>query len=83
MVVKTITIKKNAYEALKSLKLARESFSDTILRIAKRKSLSAFFGILSSKTGEHMEKEIFKIRVRRNIAHKARIKGIVKAFKEV
>ena len=83
MVVKTITIKKNAYEALKSLKLARESFSDTILRISKRKSLSAFFGILSSKTGERMEKEIFKIRERRNIVHKARIKGIVKAFKEV
>ncbi len=35
MTTKTITIREEAYRALKNLKLGNESFSDTILRISK------------------------------------------------
>ena len=83
MAVKTITIKENAYEALKSLKLSRESFSETILRIAKRKPLSEFFGVLSKNTGEKLEKAILASRKKRNEAHRARMKSIIKEFKEM
>ncbi len=80
MAVKTITIKESAYEALKSLQAPRESFSETIMRIAKRRPLSSFYGTLSKKTGERIEKEIFKMRKKRNEAHKNRISGVIDAF---
>ncbi|MBI2658479.1 antitoxin VapB family protein [Candidatus Woesearchaeota archaeon] len=83
MAVKTITIKESAYEALKSLKFARESFSDTILRVARRKPLSAFFGALSKKTGERLEREVFGARKKRNQAHRARVNQIAKTFNEM
>ena len=82
MTVKTITIKENAYEALKSLKLPRESFSETLLRIAKRKSLRTFFGVLSRNTGDLLEKKIFEMRSVRNKSHRARVKEIIKEFKK-
>ena len=82
MAVKTITIKESAYEALKSLKSPRESFSDTILRVARRRPLSEFFGILGRKTGERMEEAMIDSRKNRNKAHRARVKYIVKSFKE-
>lgn len=81
MVVKTITVTENAYEAIKSLKLPRESFSETILRIAKRKPLSEFFGVISTRTGERMEHAIVESRKRRNKAHMARVDYIVKSLK--
>ena len=80
MAVKTITIKESAYEALKSLQAPSESFSETIMRIAKRKPLSSFYGALSKRTGERMENEIFKMRKKRNDAHKSRIKHIISSF---
>ena len=82
MVVKTITIKESAYEALKSLKLDRESFTETILRISKRRPLSDFYGVLSKKTGEDMENAIIEARKKRNKAHRARVDHIVKSFRE-
>ncbi|MBI3027224.1 antitoxin VapB family protein [Candidatus Woesearchaeota archaeon] len=82
MVVKTITVTASAYGALKSLKLPRESFSDAIIRIAKRKPLSEFFGVLGRSTGERMEKAIADARKKRNKAHRARVDYIVKSFSE-
>lgn len=82
MAVKTITVTKDAYESLKGLKEPRESFSDTLLRIAKRRPLSEFFGILSAKSGDRLEKAIFEARKRRNKARRRRIDYIVKSFKE-
>lgn len=82
MAVKTITIMEKAYEALKSLRLPRESFSETILRISKKKPLSEFYGVLGSKTGKEMEKAIIEARKRRNKAHRARVNQIIKSFKE-
>lgn len=83
MAVKTITIRENAYEALKSLKLPRESFSEAILRIAKRKPLSAFFGALSKNTGELLEKSVHDLRSKRNESHRTRLKHIIKGFGEM
>jgi predicted CopG family antitoxin len=82
MVVKTITVTKDAYAALKALKEPRESFSETILRVAKRKPLSAFFGVLGKESGERLEKAVLEMRKRRNEAHRARMKEIIRAFKE-
>ncbi len=82
MAVKTITIKNEAYNALKGLKGPTESFSDTILRVAKRKHLSEFFGVLSKESGERLEKTIMEMRKKRTEAHAARIKKIVDALNE-
>jgi len=80
MASKTITVTKEAYTALSSLKAPRESFSETLMRIAKRKPLSSFFGILSEESGEQLEKAVYELRKKRNEAHRVRIKKIVEAF---
>lgn len=82
MAVKTITVTEYAYKALKSLKAPRESFSDTILRVAKRKPLSSFFGVLSRESGERLEKTVFELRKKRNETHRARMKHIIETLKE-
>ncbi len=78
MAVKTITIREDAYEALKAMKAPSESFSGTILRIAKRKPLSSFFGALSKESGESLEKAIIERRKRSMKSHRARMKRIIK-----
>lgn len=80
MAVKTITITEDAYGALKKLKDTNESFSKTILRISKRKSLNDFFGILSRESGEKLERGIYNTRKIRNKAHKLRIQKLVKSL---
>ena len=52
MAVKTITITEEAYRRLRSRKTGAESFSDVILRLAKRRPLSDFVGILSPDSAE-------------------------------
>ena len=59
---KTITVTEDAYEALKYMKSPSESFSEAILRIAKRKPLSSFYGILSKESGKKIEKAILENR---------------------
>ena len=81
MSTKTITVTEDAYEALRALKDARESFSDTILRVAKRKPLSSFVGILSNKSGGELEKAIMEGRKIRNEAHKKRMKNLMEDMK--
>lgn len=80
MVVKTITVTEDAYDALKSRKAAHESFSEAILRVTKRKPLSAFFGVLSKESGERLEAAIRESRKRRTEVHRARIRRIAEAF---
>ena len=80
MATKTTTVTKNAYDALKSMKAPNESFSETILRFAKRKPLTSFFGVLSRETGERMEKTIGEMRKKNNKAHHARIKAILEGM---
>ena len=65
MATKTITVTEEAYKTLDSLKRPRESFSETIKRIAKRKPLSTFFGVLSKESGEKLENTILEIKTKK------------------
>ncbi len=76
MSTKTITVTKDAYEALKNMKEDKESFTDTILRISKRKSLSSFYGVLSKSSADKLERNIKEFRNIRNKSHSARLKNI-------
>lgn len=82
MAVKTITVTEKAYEALKARKEPKESFSNTILRIAGQRSLMEFAGALSPETGARLEKAIMEARKQHALSHERRIKAIVKAFNE-
>ena len=81
MAVKTITITEGAYNLLKARKAHAESFSETISRIAKRRPLSDFFGVLSKETGEAMEKSIMEFRKRHTEEHRRRVARIVEELK--
>lgn len=76
MVVKTITITEDAYEALKARKEPRESFSQTLIRMTGRKPLSAFFGVLSKESGDRLEKAVGEMRKVRAEAHRKRMQKI-------
>ena len=82
MAVKTITVTEDAYAAVKSMKGPGESFSDTFLRISKRRALSSFFGALSGEAGERFERAILEARKRRNKAHQGRMKEIIEALRD-
>ncbi len=82
MATKTITVTESAYEALKSLKDKNESFSETILRVAKRKPLSYFYGALSKESGKRLESAIMEARKRRNIGHQKRMRRLVEELKK-
>jgi predicted CopG family antitoxin len=58
MAVKTITITKEAYDALARAKEKHESFSDAILRITGRQSLRRFIGALSKEEGDRLAKSV-------------------------
>ncbi len=82
MVTKTITVTEEAYRALSSLKDPRESFSETLVRVSKRKSLDYFYGVLSKKTGEKLEKAVKESRKERNKVRENRMKRIVRELRE-
>ena len=81
MATKTITVTEEAYRALKGLKDSEESFSKTILRVAKKRSLMEFAGVLSEESGKKLEKAIKEMRRRHTATHKARMKRIVKELR--
>ena len=58
MVVKTITLTEEAYRTLASMKQKKESFSQTILRLGKKKSLAESYGALKGDAGERLEKAV-------------------------
>lgn len=82
MVTKTITITEEAYETLKGLKRKNESFSETILRVGKRKPLSYFYGAISKETANRMEKSIYNLRKIKNEQHKKSTAKLIKELEE-
>lgn len=57
MVIKSLTITEDAYNALKRIKHGDESFSNAILRFSKEKSavIDKYFGILNLKESKALE----------------------------
>lgn len=80
MAVKTITVTEEAYHALARMKDKNESFSRTILRIAGKRSLREFVGILSKESGKRLEMAIKEGRKLRAEADKKRRVWILKAY---
>lgn len=82
MATKTITVTEDAYEVLKSLKDTGESFSKTIKRLAGKKSLIDFAGILTNEEADELERNIKEGRRMRNAAHQKRMRRIMKDLGE-
>ena len=78
MTVKTITVTEDAYEALKSLKESDESFSKTILRVAAKKSLRDFVGVISKESAGRIEHAIKETRKENTVRHRKRMDRIVR-----
>ncbi len=77
MSTKTITITDEAYNALKGIKEENESFTDAILKFAKKDPLSQLVGVLSKKDASEMRKHIAESRKR----SRDRMDRLVKRFK--
>jgi len=58
MATKTITITEDAYNILKSSKSDDESFTDVIVRIAKKDALSEIAGVLTKKEAGELREHI-------------------------
>lgn len=80
MTTKTITVTEEAYRTLVAMKQKNESFSQTILRVGKRRPLSDFYGILSKEAGEELKNNIALIKRNRTFSRKKRIEKITKAL---
>ena len=59
---KTISLSEEAYEILKNAKMGKESFSEVVIRLAKRRSLEDFVGCLSSESVDKLSdvSEVFR-----------------------
>ncbi|MHA1489976.1 MAG: antitoxin VapB family protein [Promethearchaeota archaeon] len=63
MASKTIMIQEETYQLLLKLKKENESFNDVIIRlIYKKQDLTPFFGLLTKKEGNEIEKAIEEAR---------------------
>ncbi|HIH65630.1 MAG TPA: hypothetical protein HA282_00240, partial [Nanoarchaeota archaeon] len=62
MATKTISITEDAYKRLEVLKTEKESFSDIINKITKKKSLLDIAGILTENEARILENRIKKSR---------------------
>jgi len=72
MATKTISITDEAYNILKSKKEDYESFSKAIVKLAGKKKLSSFYGSLSEKSANILEKTILEDRNIHKKKHKKR-----------
>ena len=62
MATKSVTVKKSAYEILKSRKREDESFSDVVERIANRRPITDLTEVISDEDGEAIAEEVEKVR---------------------
>lgn len=58
MAIKTISITEEAYGRLKALKREKESFTNAILRLTKKRSLLDLAGILAKREASELRKRI-------------------------
>ena len=58
MTTKTITITEEAYNLLKNTKEGNESFTEAIIKIAKKDPLSKLAGILSKEEASELRRHI-------------------------
>lgn len=73
MASKTIMIQQDTYEKLKRLKRGNESFNDLILRLVnKKQDFNPFFGILSEKEGNAIDRTLSQVRISMDKADKLR-----------
>ncbi len=80
MTTKTITVTEDAYTTLHRLKQQHESFSDVLLRIGRKRSLSEFIGALSPKSAAELETAIKHRRKQHTASHKQRLQKIINAL---
>lgn len=73
MAIKTISITEDAYNSLKSKKDPNESFSEIIVRLSGKKSLSSFFGALSKESADALEDSINEARKKHRLMHQKRV----------
>ena len=76
MATKTISITDEAYGILKSRKNDSDSFSDIIVKLAGKKKLASFYGILSEKSADTLERSVLENRKRHRTSHKKRLRKL-------
>jgi predicted CopG family antitoxin len=77
MASKTIMIQEETYQKLAELKHENESFNDIIQRlIYKYQDLKPYFGMISGKDGDQIEKAIEAAREANDIADLSRGDGV-------
>lgn len=64
MSTKTISISEEAYNLLKNAKEEHESFTDAILKVARKDPLSGLVGILAPKDAEEIRRNVRNLRKR-------------------
>ncbi|MDP3640806.1 MAG: antitoxin VapB family protein [Nanoarchaeota archaeon] len=73
MSTKTISITEEAYTILHSRKESTESFSQIIVKLAGKKELASFYGVLGKERADLLEKAIFQEREQHQILHHQRV----------
>ena len=58
MATKTISISEEAYSLLKNMREGKESFTETIIKIAKKDPLTRLAGILTKKEADELRDHI-------------------------
>ena len=77
MATKTITVTEKAYRTLAAMKAKNESFSQTILRVGKKRFFGDFFGILKGDAGDRLEKAVKERRKENNRLHQKKMQKII------
>lgn len=80
MATKNISITEEAYKRLAGFRRKNESFSEIIIEITTKNKLEDFFGILSGKAGEELEKNIKRGREEHGKLRERRMREISNAF---
>lgn len=80
MATKNISITEEAYRKLANLRKSNESFSEIIINVTKRRDWRKYFGILSEKKANILQKSIAQGRKHHVELHNQRSKEIQKVF---